>query len=349
MIEFADVIVDLQQGDCGKGVVCNELIRVGSYTHVVRYNGSNNAGHSIYLNGKKIVTHSIPAGVLHGVKSIIGSGCVLNVDHFFQELKDLKESGVDTRDLIKIANNTHIITIDHINEDQSDDKIGTTKRGNGPAYRDKYGRKGTRAAEVNDLKSYLVDLYEEFYNKENCRILFEGAQGFYLDIDWGDYPFVTSSHCTVGSAVMNGVPANKIRNVYGVAKIYETYVGSKLFEPLDPIFDKIRELGNEFGATTGRPRQCNWMNLDNLIKSIRINGVTDLVIRKVDILSEIKIFRLIHNGQLISFKTDKEIKNYIVENIPEDVKQVYWASDPSMFGEKHVGEIKCRTSLALCD
>lgn len=335
MIEYADVIVDLQQGDCGKGIVCNELIKNGNYTHVVRYNGSNNAGHSIYLNGEKIITHSIPAGVLHGVKSIIGSGCVLNVEHFFKELNGLKQSGIDASDLVKIAINTHIITQDHINEDKADEKIGTTKRGNGPAYRDKYNRKGIRASQVDSLDSYLVDMYEEFYNKESCRILFEGAQGFYLDVDWGDYPFVTSSHCTVGSAVMNGVPANKIRNVYGVAKIYETYVGSKKFEPEDIIFEIIRQHGNEYGSTTGRPRQCNWMNLDNLIKSIRINGVTDLVIRKVDILSGINIFRLIHNDQLISFKTVEEIKNYIVENIPEDVKQVYWASDPSMLGERH--------------
>ena len=337
MIEFSDIVVDLQQGDCGKGVVCNELIKNGNYTHVVRYNGSNNAGHSIYLNDKKIVTHSIPAGVLHGVKSVIGCGCVLNVEHFFKELKNLEDCGINTSGLVKIANNTHIITSNHIEEDNFDEKIGTTKRGNGPAYRDKYNRRGIRASEVGDLKPYLIDIYEEFYNKNDCRILFEGAQGFYLDIDWGDYPYVTSSHCTVGSAIMNGVPASKIRSVYGVAKIDETYVGAKTFEPIDPIFNKIRELGNEFGSTTGRPRQCNWMNLDNLLKAIRINGVTDLVIRKVDIFNEINTFKLIHNNKEMHFETEGDMKNYIANTIFNDVNQIYWASDPSMLGDKHHG------------
>ena len=336
MINYSDVIVDLQQGDCGKGVVSNHLIKNENYTHVLRYNGSNNAGHSIYINDKKIVTHSIPAGVLHGIKSIIGFGCVLNVSHFFKELKELEDAGICTEGLVKIANNTHIITDKHLLEDGLDNKIGTTKRGNGPAYRDKYDRKGIKASEIPELQPYLIDIYEEFYNKsEDCKILFEGAQGFYLDIDWGDYPYVTSSHCTVGSAVMNGVPANKIRKVYGVAKIYETYVGSKIFEPKDLVFNIIRELGNEFGSTTGRPRQCNWMNIDNLIKAIRINGVTDLVIRKMDILKNINIFKLIHKNKEIVFGSELEMKNYIVDLVSKDINQIYWASDPSCIGDKH--------------
>ncbi len=335
MINHADVIVDLQQGDCGKGVVSNELIKQHNYSHVVRYNGSNNAGHSFYVNDKKVVTHSIPAGVLHGVKSIIGPGCVLNVDHFFEEVKQLEDLGIDSS-LIKIAKNTHIITRDHLLEDELDNKIGTTKRGNGPAYRDKYDRKGVRASEIRELRSYLIDIYEEFFNKDNtCSILFEGAQGFYLDIDWGDYPYVTSSHCTVGSAVMNGVPPNKIRKIYGVAKIYETYVGSKKFEPNDPIFDKIREIGNEFGSTTGRPRQCNWLNLDNLIKAIRINGVTDLVIRKVDILSELNVFKLIHNNKEINLTSEQNMKEYISGHLDNEVVQIYWANNPYSIGDAH--------------
>jgi adenylosuccinate synthase len=329
MIEFADVIVDLQQGDCGKGIVSNELIKNENYTHVLRYNGSNNAGHSIYINGKKFVTHSIPAGIFHGIKSIIGPGCVLNVDHFFKELKNLIDFDSN---LVKVANNTHIITKDHLLEDEQDNKIGTTKKGNGPAYRDKYDRKGIRAKDIEELQPYLVDIYDEFYNDLNCRILFEGAQGFYLDVDWGDYPYVTSSHCTVGSAVMNGVPPNKIRKVYGVAKIYETYVGAKKFEPNDPIFSKIRELGNEFGSTTGRPRQCNWLNLDNLIKAIRLNGVTDLVIRKLDVVRDVKTFKLIHYNKEMNFYSEDNMKEYILENVQEEIEQIYWADNPYCLG-----------------
>jgi len=311
MINFADVILDLQQGDSGKGKLSNSFAKTKIYTHVVRFNGSNNAGHTIYHEGKKIVTHSIPAGVLHGVKSIIGPGCVLNVKHFFQELNDLEKSGINTKGLVYVANNTHIITDEHLAEDSTDVKIGTTKRGNGPAYRDKYDRRGKRASEIFELKPYLIDVYEEFYCRDKCTILFEGAQGFYLDVDWGDYPYVTSSHCTVGSAVLNGVPAQRIRNVWGAAKIYETYVGSKRFEPDEDVFQTMRNLGNEFGATTGRPRQCNWLNLDNLIKAIRMNGVTNVVISKVDIFRKLGLWSLYHGGQKVNFASESEMKNYI--------------------------------------
>lgn len=333
MIEFFDVIVDLQQGDCGKGAVSNYLVENIKYTHVVRYNGSNNAGHSVYVNDKKIITHSIPAGVLHGIKSIIGFGCVLNVDHFFKELKQIQEAGINTDGLIKIAQNVHIITDEHLNEDELDSKIGTTKKGNGPAYRDKYDRKGIRAFEIKELKPFLVDIYEEFFGDFSCKILFEGAQGFYLDIDWGDYPYVTSSHCTVGSAILNGVPAQKIDKVYGVAKIYETYVGEKDFEPKDVIFEIIRQHGNEYGSTTGRPRQCNYLNLNNLLKAIRVNGVTDLVIRKLDILRNLGIFVVYHNDQKIKFDCESQMKNYIKDHVKNDVKRIYWAYDPSNIGE----------------
>lgn len=327
MIEFADVILDLQQGDSGKGKISNVLVQSNEYTHSVRFNGSNNAGHTIYVDGRKIVTHSIPAGVLHGVKSIIGPGCVVNVDHFFNELEEIRSAGINPDGLVYIATNTHIITDSHLEEDRRDTKIGTTKRGNGPAYRDKYDRKGIRASEVRDLQPYLIDIYDEFHGKESCSVLFEGAQGFYLDIDWGDYPYVTSSHCTVGSAVMNGVPPKKIRKVYGAAKIYETYVGTKKFEPDDPVFEKIRKLGNEYGATTGRPRQCNWLNLDNLVKAARINGVTDLVVSKMDIMRELDTWCLYHLGQKVSLSSEMAMKHYILAQLDSDVT-VYWSDNP---------------------
>lgn len=328
MIEYADVVVDLAYGDSGKGKVTHALCKNGGYTHCIRYNGSNNAGHTIYHEGKKIVTHSIPTGVVHGVKSIIGPGCVMNVKQFFDELKELQDAGVKTDGLVFIAKNVHIITEDHLQEDRKDVTIGTTKRGNGPAYRDKYNRKGVRAEQVPELKPYLIDLHDELHVKfQRCRILFEGAQGFGLDIDWGDYPYVTSSTCTVGAAVSNGVPANKIRDVWGIAKAYETYVGGKKFEPDEEIFKKMRELGNEFGATTGRPRQCNWLNGALLRKAADINGVTHVVLNKADILRELRVWKAYsEQGELISFEREADMLQWVMNLIPE--AQIHWSDSP---------------------
>ena len=154
---------------------------------------------------------------------------------------------------LHVDKRTHIILPNHIIEDTKDSAIGTTKTGNGPAYRDKYFRKGIRASEEPILKEFIIDTHKEFYGDREVKILIEDAQGFELDIDWGDYPFVTSSHCTVGGAILNGVPPKYIRNTIGIAKAYSTYVGSKKFEGDDEVFKNIRELGNEYGATTGRP------------------------------------------------------------------------------------------------
>ena len=328
MIEYADVIVDLAYGDSGKGKVTHQLAKSGEYTHVVRFSGGNNAGHTIYHNGKKFVTHSIPSGIFFGIKSIIGPGCVVNVEHFFNELKELQDGGIKTDGLVFIANNAHIITDEHIAEDRQDNVIGTTKRGVGQAYRDKYGRKGLRAEQVESLKPYLIDSYEEFHNQDNkCRILFEGAQGFGLDIDWGDYPYVTSSTCNVGAAIVNGVPPNKIRNVWGIAKVYETYVGAKKFEPNDPVFNKIRELGAEYGATTGRPRQCNWLNASLLRKAANINGVNNVVFNKADILRSIGTWKAYDlNGNLISFDSEESMKQWAKQILPDT--NIYWSDSP---------------------
>lgn len=328
MIDYADVIVDLAYGDSGKGKVTHALSKNSGYTHCIRYNGSNNAGHTIYHDGKKIVTHSIPTGVVHGIKSIIGPGCVMNVKQFFDELKELQDAGVKTDGLVYIASNVHIITEEHLQEDRGDVKIGTTKRGNGPAYRDKYNRKGTRAEQVAELKPYLIDLYEELHNSnQQCRILFEGAQGFGLDIDWGDYPYVTSSTCTVGAAVSNGVPANKIRNVWGITKVYETYVGGKKFEPDDPVFKQIRELGMEYGATTGRPRQCNWLNSSLLRKAANINGVNHVVFNKADILRQVGSWKAYDNdGKLVSFQNEEQMRIWIENQLPNVT--IHWSDSP---------------------
>jgi adenylosuccinate synthase len=306
MIEYADVIVDLQAGDTGKGKVCNTLSeKHNEYTHVVRYNGGGNAGHTIYKNGKKIVTHFIPSGIVNGVKSIIGPGCVVNPIKLLQEIKQLEHSGIEVVGNLFIDKRVHIITAEHIDRDSTDTKIGTTKTGNGPCYSDKYTRSGNRAENAEILESFVIDIYDELHNGKDTKILFEGAQGFELDVDWGDYPYVTSSHCTVGSAVLNGVPPQKIRKVYGVCKAYNTYVGAKEFEIPSKIFEQIREVGNEYGSTTGRPRQIGWTNLDDVIKAANINGVTHMVVNKVDVLEKVGTFKVIHKGQEVNF-VDKD-------------------------------------------
>ena len=324
---IVDVIVDLQYGDCGKGKVTHYLCKTGKYTHVVRYNGGCNAGHTIYHYGKKFVTHHIPAGVFFGVKSIIGPGCVVNSEKFFEEIATLEAGGLqNVRDLVKIAKNTHVITQEHIDSDGGDTKIGTTKRGNGPAYAAKYARTGVRADKIPELEPFLIDFYDEMH-QEGTIALFEGAQGFGLDIDWGDYPYVTSSHCTVAGAMLNGIPPKAIRNVWGVAKPYETYVGAKDFGGNDPIFDKICEIGQEYGATTGRKRQINWMQWDLLEKATKINGLTHMVVNKMDVMREIDCWKLFSGENLHEFTSEAQFQEYFYQKLSETGISIYFSGD----------------------
>ena len=316
---LADIVVDLQYGDCGKGKITHHLCKSGDYTHVLRYNGGCNAGHTIYHEGKKFVTHHIPAGVFFGIKSIIGSGCVVNPVQFFAEIEELEAAGIKTHGLVFIANNAHVITADHLAEDGGDTKIGTTKQGNGPAYRDKYARIGLQAKDIPSFQPYLIDLYEEFHSTNaSPRILCEGAQGFGLDIDHGDYPYVTSSHCTTAGALLNAIPPAWIRDVWGVGKIYETYVGQKNFEPDEDIFKTIRDIGEEYGATTGRPRQCNWMDLNLVTRALNINGVNKVVFNKVDVLRETDTWRLISDGKVLEFDSENDIKSFLTNTLAGD-------------------------------
>jgi len=321
---IADVVVDLQYGDCGKGKIAHALCRENKYTHVIRYNGGCNAGHTIYHNGKKFVTHHIPCGVFFGIKSIIGPGCVVHVDTFLKEIQELEDEGIPARKLVHVATNAHLITDFHRAEDGKDEAIGTTKRGNGPAYRDKYGRKGVRAMDDPRLQPYIISMYHELYENEDyndIEILFEGAQGFGLDVDWGDYPYVTSSHCTVGSALLNGVPPRAIREVWGVAKIYETYVGAKDFEGPDEVFEDIRRVGQEYGATTGRPRQINWLDYDMLKMAARINGTTKIVFNKMDVMEEVGSWCLYDGPNLYEFKTREDIETWLSSKLEIEVSK----------------------------
>ena len=284
---IVDVVIGMQYGDEGKGKIANQMAASGEYDYVVRFNGGGNAGHTIYLNGEKIVTHLVPCGVLHGVPSVIGNGCVINTQKLFEELEYLEGLGFDTS-ILRIAENAHIITQAHIDEDSKDTKIGTTRTGNGPCYRDKVGRTGLRAKDVPELQPYLVDMYSLIHSAPK-KFLAEGAQGYWLDIDFGDYPYVTSSNTGVGAVLNNGFNYKQIRNVVGVIKCYSTYVGAKDYQQVhDDRFEKLREIGQEYGATTGRPRQIDWLNLDEVVTACQMNGVTKLIVNKMDVLAQIE-------------------------------------------------------------
>jgi adenylosuccinate synthase len=310
-----DIIVDLQYGDSGKGKVAHFLCTKNHYTHIIRYNGGGNAGHTIYHQGKKFVTHQVPVGVFYGIKSIIGSGCVVDPVMLAKEVQQLEAANITVKGVLYIAKNAHVVTPKNRMEDRGDKKIGTTKQGIGPTYRKKYDRTGVRAESIASLKPYLIDLYKEFKTNTQSVILGEGAQGFGLDIDWGDYPFVTSSHCTVAGALLNGFSPQSVRQVWGIAKVYETYVGGKVFEPKQKIFQKIRELGEEYGATTGRARQCNWLDMDLVEKAVHMNGVTHIVFNKIDILDTLKTWKLRMNGKTFSFDSSQAFKQAIIKKL----------------------------------
>jgi adenylosuccinate synthase len=332
---IADVVVGLQYGDEGKGKVTHHLCKTGDYTHVLRFNGGCNAGHTIFHEGRKFVTHHIPAGVFFGIKSIIGNGCVLDPVQFFRELDELESGGINTKGLIYIAKNCHVITDQHKEEDGKDTAIGTTKRGNGPAYRDKYSRDGYLAQDIPSLKPFLIDLHDEFWNHGEVKILCEGAQGFGLDIDWGDYPFVTSSHCLTSSVLLNAIPHYAIRDVWGVAKAYETYVGTKQFQPPhNRVFQQIQEAGQEFGATTGRVRQCNWIDLPFLKRAVQLNAVNKIVFNKMDVIRQVQNWSLKNNNGKSDFfeyySTEEDFKHRIEEFLADAVKdlEIHFSDNP---------------------
>jgi len=335
MIQYADVIVDLQAGDTGKGKVAHALAK--NYDLILRYNGGSNAGHTVYHDGKKVVTHLVPIGVLFGIPSVIGFGCVVNLKKLEEEIKDLNNAGFNTDGLIFVDERCHLVLDKHIEEDSSDNKIGTTRQGIGPTYRDKYNRTGMRMKDLGIQPSPLfsvIDTYELFHNKHNdWRILCEGAQGFQIDIDWGDYPYVTSSHCTVGSAILNGISPRRLRHIYGIMKAYETYSGFKTTfqDENDPDLQKIQEAGGEFGATTGRKRKVRWLDLDGVVKAANINGVTDLIINKADILAQVGVFKYVYGGIVYEVLTLDEFKAQINDILYEytDIEEIVWSMTPN--------------------
>lgn len=312
-----DIIVDTQRGDTGKGRECYYQLKNNNYNYVIRTSGGSNVGHTVIHNSKKIVTHTLPMGVLFGVPSIIGPGCFLNVNKFLKEMEDLETQGIQVKNYVMIADTCHIVTEKHIKEDQQDNVIGTTRQGIGPAAREKYARTGIQAKSISELKPYLINILDKMYEKSDVEVLCEGAQGFWLDLHWGDYPYVTSSHCTVGAALINGLPWNAIRKVICIAKPYETYSGFQKVEGNDPIFQKIKMLGNEIGATTGRDRQISFLNAKKLKQAVEVNGATELVFNKMDILKELNTWIITSDGCKVNLKSEDNFKQYMSELFPK--------------------------------
>lgn len=307
MIDYVDVIYGLAWGDEGKGKIAAAL--APKYDYVCRWNGGPNAGHTVYINGKRYKTHLVPSGVFAGKRCVIGPGCVINPDKFFEEIRYLRNEGFDTN-LIKISPAAHVILPKHIEYDETHlAHLGTTKQGIAPCYSDKMLRCGKRARE-HFSSDWLWD------GELSGKVLCEGAQSVWLDIDHGDYPYVTSSTTLPYSSCSLGFSPHKIGRLIGVAKIYDTKSG------VDPLFpetlwndkdlNQIIETGGEFGTTTGRKRLVNWLNLDKLIQSMKLSGCTELVINKCDVLEKVGIFKVYHNGELHNFKDLGELKIFII-------------------------------------
>ena len=341
---ISDVVVGLQHGDEGKGKVTNYLIETATYNVGIRFSGGPNAGHTIYKNGEKIVTHHIPVSIVEDMICIIGPCCVIDIEKLEMEIQYLEDKGINVRDKLRLSFNTHLITPEAIQDDIDSNKVGTTKCGIGPTYSRKMLRTGKRVidflekkysdddvvlekgvlgellgCQVVDIHNYLNYLEKSLEkNGDVLRILFEGAQGCNLDIDWGDYPYVTSSSCITYNIFSCGVPITSLNRVYGVAKIYDTYVGKKKFMPDDQCLLLIQQEGKEFGSTTGRPRQCNWLNMKSLKKSINLNNVNTLIINKCDIIKNCGVMKIYSDdGRLINFNSFIDMELYINEELNE--------------------------------
>lgn len=331
------VVVGTQWGDEGKGKITDFLSANAEV--IARYQGGDNAGHTIVIDGKKFKLHLIPSGIFFPEKiSVIGNGMVVNPKSLVKELSYLHEEGVTT-DNLRISDRAHVILPYHIELDRlqeeakGDNKIGTTIKGIGPAYMDKAARVGIRIADLLDkdifrerLERNLAeknrlfeklydskaiafdDIFEEYYEygqqikkyvtdtsvilndalDNGKRVLFEGAQGVMLDIDQGTYPFVTSSNPVAGGVTIgSGVGPSKIDKVVGVCKAYTSRVGDGPFptELFDEVGHRIREVGHEYGTTTGRPRRVGWFDSVVMRHSRRVSGITNLSLNSIDVLS----------------------------------------------------------------
>lgn len=344
------VIIGLQYGDEGKGKITDVLARQADW--VIRFNGGNNAGHTLWLNGKKLVTHSVPSGVRYAhAKNFIGAGCVVDPIALEKELQELNEAGAAlTPDRLKIDYRAHVTLPIHIALDKAREagpqSIGTTKRGIGPSYTTKTDRLGVRVDEIVDgtaekkvkilcdnynpilksvnlpesseaenlavvkavrgmLEKHISREVTPFYDEaKSQKCVLEGAQGILLDIDHGFYPFVTSSS-TIPAYAACGTPfpSSRLGAIIGVAKAYLTRVGAGPFdtELKNETGERIRTKGQEFGATTGRPRRCGWLNVDELKTACRLSDCSHIVLTKGDILMGEQTVHAMIGGKLVAF------------------------------------------------
>lgn len=357
-------IAGTQWGDEGKGKLVDILSQ--HYDIIARCAGGANAGHTIVVNengeSKKFIFHLLPSGVLHeGKMCVIGNGAVVEIPTLFEEIKTLKEKGIDIHGKLKISDRAHLLLsyhkiIDGIQEDRKGDKkVGTTKRGIGPCYTDKVARIGIRIGDLLDfdvfagklrtnaerhMKVYgfdfdiekeinyykdaieviaqYIDNTAKYLNEsyaEGKTILAEGAQGTHLDIDHGTYPFVTSSNTISGGVSTGlGIAPNKLTNVIGIMKAYTTRVGAGPFPTELPEVEAnmLREQGAEYGATTGRPRRCGWLDAVVVKEAISLNGLTSLNMTKLDVLTNVNPIKI---G--IEYKLNGESIDYIPSSLKD--------------------------------
>ena len=340
------ILIGAQWGDEGKGKIIDILARKADV--IVRFQGGNNAGHTVKFADEKFVLHLIPSGILHPKKvCVIGNGVVIDPAAFFEEVDMLESRGIKTKGRLFVSDQAHVLfpyhrLIDQLKEESESKKrkIGTTKKGIGPCYADKMARIGIRVGELKDLSyfrerlqatlkeknntlrkiyghpglsfqkifneykkyrtrllNFALDtptyLYEA--NKKKKHILFEGAQGTMLDVDHGTYPFVTSSNASVGGAIAgSGVSPTMIDNVLGVVKAYTTRVGEGPFPTFFPpnLMKEVQTRGAEFGSTTGRPRRCGWFDAVVVRHAARINGLQEMAMMKLDVLSGLKELKI---------------------------------------------------------
>ncbi|MBX3239721.1 MAG: adenylosuccinate synthase [Chitinophagaceae bacterium] len=360
---MVDVLLGLQWGDEGKGKIVDYF--ASGYDLIARFQGGPNAGHTLYINDKKVVLHQIPSGIFHDhIVNLIGNGVVLDAVTLKKECETVASFGVDYTKNLYISERTNLILPTHRALDKAseslkgNDKIGSTLKGIGPAYMDKTGRNALRVGDIldknfttqyirlrlkhqklldsmhfnEDISAWEEEFFEgiEFMRKfkivngeyfinekirQNKKVLAEGAQGSMLDVDFGTFPFVTSSN-TISAGVCTGlgVPPQKIKEVIGVTKAYCTRVGGGPFptELHDDTGEKLRKIGNEFGATTGRPRRCGWIDLVALNFACMVNGVTQLVMTKADVLDSFEELKVC-SAYKVNGREQKEVPYQITK------------------------------------
>jgi len=398
------VVIGTQWGDEGKGKIVDLLAEFADY--VVRFQGGNNAGHTMVVNGEQFISHLVPSGIIQNKVCFIGNGLVVDPEVLVSEINYLISKGVKvTPDHLRISEKAQVImpyhkSLDHAREARKGDmKIGTTGRGIGPCYEDKASRVGIRFLELLNPERFAETvrtvLHEKNFQLKNYfgvdevdpesvikeymgyadilapyiadtsveimmgimagkNVLFEGAQGTHLDIDHGTYPFVTSSSCVSGNACCgSGVGPKDITGVIGIVKAYTTRVGAGPFptELLDETGDYIQEKGAEFGATTGRRRRCGWLDMVILNNAGRLNGLTGIVITKMDVLGGLETLKICtgyeYNGKIMeTFPADLDVLAQckpIYEEHPgweEDISKITRFKDLPLNAKRYVQRVE---------